>query len=81
MLVVFKALSTDGFESEANEMNEFEQQLVDKVLEGIHGLELKVTEELGEMRGEITGMTQKTNQSIKRSAMSLSVTSLWIRIG
>ena len=46
-------------------MNEFEQQLVDKVLEGIHGLELKVTQELGEMRGEISGMTQKNESEHK----------------
>ena len=46
-------------------MTEFEQQLVDKVLEGIHGLELKVTKELGEMRGEISGMTQKNEAEHK----------------
>ena len=46
-------------------MNEFEQQLVDKVLEGIHGLELKVTQELGEMRGEISGMTSKNESEHK----------------
>ena len=40
-------------------MNDFEQQLVDKVLEGIHGLELKFTEVVGEMRGEIKALGDK----------------------
>ena len=40
-------------------MNDFEQQLVDRVLDGLHEFEVKVTEELGEIRGEINAMTQK----------------------
>ena len=34
-------------------MNDFEQALIDKVLEGVHGLALKLTEAIGELRGDI----------------------------
>ena len=40
-------------------MNEFEQQLIDKISEGIHSLELKVTRELGEVRGVISSMAKE----------------------
>ncbi len=46
-------------------MNDFEQQLVDKVLESIQGLALKVTEEVGEIRGDIKAMTQKNESEHK----------------
>ena len=31
-------------------MNEFEQQLIDKVLEGVHAIELKVAEKVGDLK-------------------------------
>lgn len=34
-------------------MNEFEQQLVDKILEGVHQIELKVVNDVGEIKGDI----------------------------
>lgn len=40
-------------------MNEFEQHLIDRISEGIHSLELKVTRELGEIRGEIASMAKE----------------------
>ena len=40
-------------------MNEFEQQLVAKISEGIHSLELKVTHELSELRGLIASMAKE----------------------
>ena len=46
-------------------MNDFEEKLVDKVLDGLHEFEVKVTEELGEIRGEINAMTQKNESEHK----------------
>ena len=46
-------------------MNEIEQQLVDKVLESIHHLEVKVVTEIGEMRGEISALTQRSETEHK----------------
>ena len=40
-------------------MNEFEQQFIDKVIEGLHDLEVKVTKELGDIRGDLKAMTEK----------------------
>ena len=37
-------------------MNEFEQQLVDKVLEGVHDIELKVAEQLGALSGDLKAL-------------------------
>ena len=34
-------------------MNEFEHQVIDKVMGAIHDLELKLVEEIGDVRGEI----------------------------
>lgn len=55
-------------------MNDFEQQLVDKVLAAVHGIEVKVVKELGEMRGDISALAQKSEtehtslrESVERS--------------
>ena len=37
-------------------MNEFEQKLIDKVLEGVHVLEVHLTEKLGEIQTQISGI-------------------------
>ena len=37
-------------------MNEFEQQLVDKVLEGVHAIELKVAEDIGVLSGDLKAL-------------------------
>ena len=37
-------------------MNEFEQKLIDKVLEGVHELEVHLTKQLGEIQTQISGM-------------------------
>ena len=49
-------------------MNEFEQQLIDKVLEGVHAIELKVAEKVGDLSGDIKALkTQMVSdhQSVK----------------
>ena len=51
-------------------MNGFEQQFVDRVMKSIHELELKVTKELGDMRGDIKAMTEK-NESDHKSLRDL----------
>ena len=51
-------------------MNDFEQQFVDKLMQSIHDLELKVTKELGDMRGDIKAMTEK-NESDHKSLRNL----------
>ena len=55
-------------------MSEFEQQLVDKVLESIHHLEVKVVDEIGQVRGEINSLTERNeaqhkslNETVERS--------------
>ena len=40
-------------------MNDFEQALVDKVLEGIHNLEVKVVQEVGDIKGDIKALGEK----------------------
>ena len=37
-------------------MNEFEQQLIDKVLEGVHAIELKVVEDIAILSGDIKAL-------------------------
>ena len=51
-------------------MNEFEQNLIDKFLEGLHALELTLTKELGEVRAEIKAFTEK-NESEHKSLRDL----------
>ena len=46
-------------------MNEFEQNLIDKFLEGLHSLELTLTKELGEIRTEIKAFTAKNESEHK----------------
>ena len=49
-------------------MNEFEQQLVDKVLEGVHDIELKVAEQLGALSGDLKALKTQMegdHQSVK----------------
>lgn len=41
-------------------MNEFEQQLVDKVLEGIHEVEKEVIQKVGELKEAISTLGQKS---------------------
>ena len=41
-------------------MNDFEQQLVDKVLAAVHEIEVKVVQEIGQMRGDINALSQKS---------------------
>ena len=41
-------------------MNDFEQHLVDKVLAAVHDIEVKLVKELGEMRGDISALSQKS---------------------
>lgn len=44
-------------------MNEIEQALLDKFLEGLHELELKLVKEVGEIKGDIQTLGQKgTNE-------------------
>ena len=40
-------------------MNDFEQQLIDRVLESVHGLEVQLTKELGEVKGDIKTLGEK----------------------
>ena len=40
-------------------MNELEQALIDRVLDAIHGLELKVVEEVSNVKGDIGQLAQK----------------------
>ena len=46
-------------------INEFEQALIDKFLEGLHQLEKSFTKELGEIRGDIKAMTAKNESEHK----------------
>ena len=46
-------------------INEFEQALIDKFLEGLHQLEKTFTKELGEIRGDIKAMTVKNEAEHK----------------
>ena len=46
-------------------INEFEQALIDKFLEGLHQLEKTFTKELGEIRGDIKEMTAKNEAEHK----------------
>ena len=46
-------------------MNEFEEKVVDKVLGSLHEFELKVTQELAEIRGEIHAMREKSDSDNK----------------
>lgn len=45
-------------------MNEFEQQFIDKILDGLHQLELKFAEELGKLHGDLEAIRNKVEQSI-----------------
>lgn len=45
-------------------MNEFEQRLIDKVLEGVHDIELKVTQELGSLETRIAEKVGSVNSKI-----------------
>ena len=46
-------------------MNDFGQQFFDKVLESLHGFEVKVTKELAEIHGELKAMTEKNESDHK----------------
>ena len=46
-------------------MNEFEQALIDKFLEGLHHLEKSVTKDLAEVRGDIKEMIAKNESEHK----------------
>ena len=46
-------------------MNEFEQQLVDRILAQLHSLEVKVTQELGKISNIVTGI-EKENETLHR---------------
>lgn len=41
-------------------MNQFEQQLVDKVLEAVHEIEVKVVQEVGQINTQISSLSQKS---------------------
>ena len=47
-------------------MNEFESQLVDKVLEGVHEIELKVADNVATLKGDIKAL-DKDIKSLKES--------------
>lgn len=55
-------------------MNEVEHQLLDKLLEQIHHVEVKVVEEIGQVRGEISALAhlnesqyKALNETVERS--------------
>ena len=56
--------------NEGNRMNAFEQQLVDKILDSLHEFEVKVTQELGEIHGDLKAMRSK-NESDHQSLRSV----------
>ena len=49
----------------SDKMNEFEQALIDKFLEGLHHLEKSVTKDLAEIRGDIKEMVAKNESEHK----------------
>ena len=50
-------------------MNALEQQLIDKVITGLHEFEVKVTQEIAQIRGEIQAMRDK-NEAESQSTVS-----------
>ena len=46
-------------------MNALEQQLIDKVITGLHEFEVKVTQEIAQIRGEIHAMRDKNEADHK----------------
>ena len=52
-------------------MNSFEQQLVDKVLEGVHEIEVKVVKEVAQLEGAIQGIRETVENNIKQDSKRL----------
>ena len=52
-------------------MNSFEQQLVDKVLEGVHEIEVKVVKEVAQLEGSIESIKQSLETSIQQDSKRL----------
>ena len=52
-------------------MNSFEQQLVDKVLEGVHEIEVKVVKEVAQLQGSIESIRQNLETNIQQDSKRL----------
>ena len=52
-------------------MNSFEQQLVDKVLEGVHEIEVKVVKEVAQLEGAIKGIRDTVETNIQQDSKRL----------
>ena len=45
-------------------MNEFENNLVQSVMQGLHDFEIKMAETIGEIRGDLKSLTKAVNNSV-----------------
>ena len=52
-------------------MNSLEQQLIDKVLEGVHEIEVKVVKEVAHLEGAIKGIRQTLETNIQQDSKRL----------
>lgn len=52
-------------------MNQFEQQLVDKILEGVHEVEVKVVKEVAQLEGAINGIRKTIEMNMEQDTKRL----------
>lgn len=52
-------------------MNSFEQQFVDKVLEGVHEIEIKVVKKVAQLEGAIKGIRETVEINIQQDSKRL----------